>query len=115
MDPFVRRPNAVAGWRRSDNDAISAVYLLLDADAAGHLVLALNTIEASGTLLRGVNSCGGYQSTERMSLDNLHSRLPKLAVEIDRLVTDMAADRASYQAWQPIIPPCRQDEREILF
>ena len=115
MDPFVRRPDAVAGWRRSDDDAISAVYLLPDADAAGHLVLALDTVEATGTLLRGVDGCGGYQSAERMSLDDLRSRLPELAVEIGRLVTDTAADRVSYHAWQPIAPPCGQGECEIPF
>ena len=56
LDLFVHGPDAVAGWRRSDDDPNSTVYLLPDADEAGHLVLVLvlDLNEPAATLLHSV-------------------------------------------------------------
>lgn len=100
LDVFLRRPEAVAGWRRSDDEATSLIYLMPNADKAGHLVLALDMIEASATLLRDVDRHGGYLSSETLSLDQARDRMPELAAEIDRLMRETAADRQQHQSCQ---------------
>lgn len=97
---FLRRPDLVAGWRRSDDSAASTVYLLPDADKAGHLVLALHMIQGSASLLRNVNRHGGYTSIEQMSLDQMRLQFPELAAEVDRLVLQTITDRMEHLAWQ---------------
>lgn len=115
LDPFVCKPDVVAGWRRSDDEPANPVYLMPDADEAGHLVLAINTIQGTATLLRDVNESGGYQSTEQLSFDQLRTRLPELAPEIDRLVLETASDRARHLAWQTPVPTSGFHDTEIPF
>lgn len=95
---LVRRPEVVAGWRRSDDDPASTVYLMPNADEAGHLVLVLDMLLTSATLLHSVNECGGYQLAESLLLAEARAQLPGLGGEIDRLVLEISASRARYLA-----------------
>lgn len=100
LEPFLRLPAVIAGWRRSNNDPSDTVYLLPDADDAGHLVLAFDTVQEEASLLRNVNNAGGYSSLERVSLDQVRTRWPELVGEVDRLVLETAANRMSHPDWR---------------
>ena len=100
LQPFLRRPAVVAGWRRSDNNPGDTVYLMPDADDAGHLVLAFDTAQETASLLRNVNNAGGYSTLERLSLDQVRTRWPELVGEVDRLVLETAANRMSQPDWR---------------
>ena len=115
LDLFCRRPDLVAGWRRSDDGAASLVYLMPDADEAGHLVLALDVVQGSASLLRNVNQFGGYSVSEQLSLDQVRTRMPELGTEIDRALLGTAADRMQHMAWQMQQAGSSTDDHEIPF
>ncbi len=97
---FLRRPELVAGWRKSDDDVTYAVYLNPDADEAGHLALAVDMIQGTASLLRNVSQYGGYAAVEQMSLHQARIRVPELAPDIDRALREIDADRLRQPACQ---------------
>lgn len=99
LEVFVREPRTVAGWRKSRDDAACTVYLMPNADTAGHLVLVLDMLEGTGTLLRDLDGYGGYRSAETLLLDPLRDRAPELEAEIDRLMLLTATDRQEHLDW----------------
>ena len=116
LKPFLSRPPAVGAWRRSDGTGADSVFLLLDGDTDGHLVLAYQASRDMGEimLLRDVATHGGYRVAEHMALTDAAARLPDLAGEValiqadideDRAAATTAVDPTTRSSSDPIAPP----------
>ena len=116
LSTFLDQPPVIDSWRRSDDPVSSTVYLLAAGDDAGHLVLTLDAMPGSATLLRDVAPSGGYRLAETITLDAVRARLPALALELelDRVEQEVAKQRAEWLAAQSQNVPS-DTEGEIPF
>lgn len=112
LDSLAAQPPAVAGWRRSEEDASGCVTYCQPgtADAAGR---ALVLHGAGLTLLHDLDPYGGYERAEPLDPATVGERLPELAtvVEQDRqeYATNFAAVRQSLRLAEG------DEEENILF
>jgi len=105
------QPPAVAGWRRSEEDAPGYVTYCQPgtADAAGRALV----LHGGGlTLLHDLDAYGGYARAEPLDPAVVGARLPELAAAVERHRQEHAADLA---AIRQRMQRNAGDEDDIMF
>ena len=102
---LMAQPPAVAGWRRSEEDAPGCVTYCQSTtdDAAGRALV----LHGDGlTLLHDLDAYGGYGQAELLDPATVGARLPELATAIERHRQEHAAYR---------MQPYGNDEQDVPF